>query len=134
MSRGVFGSHRLDRLEGRTLKARRKSDHKLAMREEARKKVRGPRSDVVTKGGYSRAVEDGLSRLRQLSAEGMDGKAKRVKSELHYLLNNYSPKYDARIQQLIDDWRRSGDPEYDPAIRIQYRQARRDHMKDSHHA
>jgi hypothetical protein len=102
----------------------------MAMREEARAKVR-PRTDKSGVRGYRNDVDKGLKQLRIKSAQGGDGKAKRFKSELNYLINNYLPKYDARIEQLIDGWRRSGDPEYDPMIRIKYRNARRAHMSKS---
>lgn len=110
--------------------ASKRSEHKMAMREEARAKVR-PRTDKSGVKGYRNDVDKGLKQLRIKSAQGGDGKAKRFKSELNYLINNYLPKYDARIEQLIDGWRRSGDPEYDPMIRIKYRNARRAHMSKS---
>ncbi|HOD50562.1 MAG TPA: hypothetical protein PLM14_16065 [Candidatus Hydrogenedentes bacterium] len=113
------------------MKARKKSEWKMAIREEAKRKVRGPHCDVSTRGDYSRQVEAGLRELRTKMSEAGDGKAKRIKSELTYLLNNYAPRYDARIEQLIDDWRRSGDPEYDPGIRIKHRKASQIHMRDS---
>ena len=100
------------------------------MREEAKRTVRGGAS--VTAGGvrqHAEAVESGLSRLRMKSAEGGDSKAKRVKNELNYLINNYLPRYDARIETLISDWRTSGDPSYDPSIRGRLRRARQQHMK-----
>lgn len=108
----------------------RRSEHKMAMREEARAKVR-PRGDKNGLNNYRDAVDKGLKELRIKSAQGGDGKAKRFKSELNYLLNNYTPKFDARIEQLIDGWRRSGDPEYDPMIRVKFRNTVRSHMTKS---
>ena len=58
----------------------------------------------------------------------------KAKNELTFLLNNYLPKYDSRIEALIDIWRRSGDPSYSPSIRTKLRQARRDHMRKSNPA
>ncbi len=113
------------------MKARSKSEWKMSIREEAKRVVRGSHCDVHTRGNYSKQVETGLNELRVKMSEGGDGKAKRIKSELTYLLNNYAPQYDTRIEQLIDEWRRSGDPEYDPAIRIKHRKASQAHMKDS---
>ena len=113
------------------MKARSKSEWKMAVREEAKRTVKGPRSDVHTSGNYSRQIEAGLQELRTKMSESGDGKAKRIKSELTYLLNNYAPQYDMRIEHLIDEWRRSGDPEYDPGIRIKHRTASRKHMRDS---
>jgi len=113
------------------MKARKKSEWKMAIREEAKRAVKGPRSDVYTRGQYSNQVEAGLNDLRTKMSEAGDSKAKRIKSELTYLLNNYAPQYDTRIEQLIDEWRRSSDPDYDPAIRIKHRKASQAHMKDS---
>jgi len=45
-----------------------------------------------------------------------------------YLINNFLPAYETRILQLIDEWRRTGDPSYDPGIRMKLRQAQRDYM------
>jgi len=110
--------------------AGKRSDFKMAMREEARNKVR-PRSDKNALRGYRDEVDKGLSQLRIKSAQGGDGNAKRFKSELNYLINNYSPKFDSRIEQLIDLWRRSGDKEYDPMIRVKFRNAVKAHMNSS---
>lgn len=108
-----------------------RSERKLAIREEAKRKVHGPSATVGTNRAYRESVEKGRKNLLVRSQEGGDSKAKRAKSELTYLLNNYLPKYDSRIEQLIDDWRRSGDPSYDPGIRVRLREARREHMKKS---
>ena len=107
----------------------KKSERKLAMREEAKRKVRPVFSNNLgADRTYRDQVESGRCRLGEVAAEGGDSRAKRARDELHYLLNNYMPSYDARIEQLIDTWRRSGDPSYDPGIRVRLRQARRDHM------
>ena len=59
------------------MKARKKSEWKMAIREEAKRKVRGPHCDVSTRGDYSRQVEAGLRELRTK----MSGR--RRKSETH---------------------------------------------------
>ena len=110
------------------MKATRKSDRKLAMREQAKRKVKPASSNPGASSGYRQDVEKGRQELLKVSSEGGDVLAKKVKSELHYLLNNYLPQYEPRILQLIDQWRRSGDPGYDPGVRIKLRQARREHM------
>jgi len=110
--------------------AGKRSDFKMAMREEARNKVK-PRGEKNGLRSYRDEVDKGLKQLRMKSSQGGDGKAKRFKSELMYLLNNYSPKFNMRIEQLIDGWRRSGDPEYDPMIRVKYRNAVKAHMSKS---
>jgi hypothetical protein len=113
------------------MRAKKRSEYKLEIREQARRKVRGSKFTAKTQKQYGDKVESGLGALRTTMAEDGDGKAKRAKNELLYLINNYNPRYDARILQLIDEWRRSGDPSYDPGIRLKYRRARQDQMKDS---
>ena len=113
------------------MRAQKKSERKLAMRQEARRKVRPDTSKRDAGRAYRDEVEKGRQRFLLVSAEGGDPQVRRIKGELTYLLNNYLPKYENRINQLIDAWRRSGDPSYDPAIRVKLRQARRDHMSDS---
>lgn len=46
---------------------------------------------------------------------------RRIKAELDHLLNNYDPANDNKIDTLIDKWRRSGDPAYDPSIKVRFR-------------
>ncbi|MCP4641226.1 MAG: hypothetical protein GY851_12365 [bacterium] len=107
-----------------------RSEQKMAMRDQAKQKVRGGYGRG-TNTGYRDGVEKGRKQLQvQGSVEG-DSAAKKAKNELHYLLNNYLPQYDNRIQHLIDIWRRSGDPGYSPEIAIRYRRARQEHMRKS---
>jgi hypothetical protein len=113
------------------MRAQKKSDLKWSIREEARRKVRPASTNVGTDRGYRESVESGRRQLNAAGAEGGDPAAKRYKAELMYLLNNYLPAYDMRIEQLIDQWRRTGDPNYDPGIRVKLRQARKDHMDKS---
>lgn len=109
-----------------------RAEQKLAMREEARRKIHGSGGGTASqRRNHSENVDRGLGQLKTKMAEGGDGKAKSVKSELTYLINNYSPRFDNRIDQLIDIWRRTGDPEYDPSIRSKARQARAKHSRNS---
>ncbi len=110
--------------------ALKKSERKLQMREEARRKIRGPSGGVTGSKAYREKVEKERRRLLQKSSEGGDTGTQKVKGELHYLINNYLPANDARINTLIDKWRTSGDPAYDPAIKIELRKARQKHMKE----
>lgn len=115
--------------------AKKKSEYKLAIREQARRKVgRITKYDMVSRTDHKTRVEQGLKELRRVSAEGGDSRAKKIKNELTYLLSNYLPQYDVRIEALIDEWRRSGDPAYDPEVRGKLRRARQEHMRDSHPA
>jgi hypothetical protein len=109
----------------------KKSEMKMALREQARRKVRPDTSNVGANRTYRDKVEAGRQNLLQISTEGGDSQAKKLKNELMYLLNNYLPSYDARIEHLIDSWRRTGDPAYDPSIRIRLRQARREFLQKS---
>lgn len=109
----------------------KKSEFKKQIREEAKRKIRGAQFGVTGHAAYRDKVEAGRAQLLLKSNEGGDPKALRIKNELTYLLNNYSPRYDARIEQLIDAWRTSHDPEYDPGIRVRFRNVRREHMQKS---
>ncbi len=51
--------------------------------------------------------------------------SKRIKDEIEYLLKNYTPSNEAKIETLIDKWRRSGDPSYDPGVKVRLRNARK---------
>ncbi len=109
----------------------KKSDYKLKMREEARKKLRGPSGGVTGSAEYRARIERGRKQLLENAAPGA-GQARqaRIQGELNYLINNYAPSNDFRIEQMIDEWRCSGDPDYDPGIKIKFRNARQRHMKN----
>lgn len=111
------------------MRATRKSELKQMIRAEARAQVRPPSVNIGANKTYQTQVEAGRDRLNRAAAEGGDNKAKQAKQELLYLLNNYLPSYDNRIEQLIDIWRRSGDKDYDPAVRVKLRQARLNYSK-----
>ena len=108
-----------------------KSDFKKRIREEAKRKIRGNQSGVKGLKQYQDQVEAGRKQLLTKCNEGGDSNAQKIKSELTYLLNNYSPRYDMRIEQLIDAWRTSHDPAYEPGIRARFQKVRRDHMQKS---
>ena len=109
-----------------------KSERKLEMREQAKRKMRGGGSVANTQRSYASAVEKGRKDLNIKSAQTGVSKGKKLKAEIDYLLRNYLPRYDSRIEALIDEWRGSGDPGYSPEVRTQLREARRVHMRDSH--
>lgn len=111
------------------MRAKSRAEHKLEIREQAKQVVKGGRYDVSSTLKYQADVQKGHDQLLRVSKEGGDSKAKTIRAELTYLLNNYLPSNDNRIEQLIDLWRRSGDPLYDPAIRAKLMRCRRDDMK-----
>jgi len=107
------------------------ADYKMRMREEAKRQLKGRGNDAPSYRRHRQNIEDGRKQLLIKSAEGGDRAAKAIKSELEYLLRNYLPTYDYRIQMLIDKWRTSGDPEYNPEIRARYRRVQADYGKNS---
>ncbi len=109
------------------MRATKKSELKFQIRQEAREKVRPNMMNTGVDRKYREQVESGRQLLNRKAAEGGDSRAKQARQELMYLINNYVPAYDNRIEQLIDIWRRSGDPNYDPGIRAQLRRARLEH-------
>lgn len=116
------------------MRARSKSEFKRAIRDEAKRKVGTAKYDLTSQRQYREIVEEGHRELMRKSSEGGDSRGKRVRNELTYLLNNYLPQYDMRIEFLIAEWRKSGDPSYDPSIHIRLRQARQEHMSKSNPA
>lgn len=106
-----------------------KSEYKMSIREQAKRKIHPDHS--LKQAQYRSAVESERQKLLTKSSEAGDPKAKKIRSELTFLLNNYTPAHDARIEQLIEEWRKTGDPQYDPMIRIKLRQARQSHMRET---
>ena len=75
---------------------------------------------------FEEQVEKGRKQLLEKAAAGAgENTQKRIKDELNYLLDHYTRTNDTKIELLIDKWRRSGDPEYDPAIKLRYRNVRK---------
>jgi len=105
----------------------KKSEFKMRIREEAKRKIASGSGTAKEQTAYKDRVEAGRKELLMKSAQGGDPKAMRIKNELMYLLNNYSPKYDMRVQQLIELWRTSNDPSYDVGIHVKFRRARQEH-------
>lgn len=68
-------------------------------------------------------VEKKYRRLKDAEHMG-SGKEKqgRIKNELNFLFANYTSANDNKIEQLINRWRTSGDPDYDPAVKLKHRQ------------
>ncbi len=89
----------------------------------------------ITGGGgtFQEEVEKGRKKVVEKAAPGAGANTqKRFRDELNYLLDNYSPSNDNKIETLIDKWRRSGDPSYDPAIKLQYRKVRKKKASDDY--
>lgn len=109
----------------------KKSEFKQQIRNQSKRPSGATRFNASTQKAASDAIEQGRRQLLRSCDEGGDNNAKQIKSELMYLLNNYMPHYDMRIEHLIDAWRTSHDPAYDPGIRVRLRQARIEFMRKS---
>lgn len=70
-------------------------------------------------------IEKGRTELQEKGKPGAGAAtSRRIKDEIEYLINNYAPSNEHKIEALIDKWRRSGDPAYDPNIKMKLRSAR----------
>ena len=89
---------------------------------------------ITGRGDTSREqVEKGRRKVVERAAPGAGANTqKRIRDELNYLLNNYSTYNDNKIEMLIDKWRRSGDPSYDPTIKLRYRNVRKKKASDDY--
>ena len=99
----------MERLKGKTnkaLEAKKEEEHKF---ERDRK--------IIQERGRAGAGEQTFNR---------------IKSELNYLIANYKPSLEPQLEILIDKWRRSGDPAYDPGIRVKIREARKRKAASDH--
>ncbi len=110
----------------REARSREVEDRANALIERARK--------TTGRGDTSREeVERGRRKVVDKATPGAGANTqKRIRDELNYLLNNYSPSNDNKIEMLMDKWRRSGDPSYDPAIKLRYRNVRRKKARDDY--
>lgn len=71
-------------------------------------------------------IDTGHKHLKERAKPGAGpATGKRIKDEIEYLLKNYTPSNESKIETLIDKWRTSGDPNYDPGVKIRLRNARR---------
>lgn len=82
---------------------------------------------------FREKVEKGRKGVVEKVAPGAGANThKRIRAELNYLLNNYTSSNDNKIEMLIDKWRTSGDPSYDPAIKLRYRNVRKKKASDDY--
>lgn len=90
----------------------------------ARSRRRKTKGEIERERRYEQ-IEKGRRRVVERGKAGAGANTfQRIKSELNYLLNNYTPANDHKIETLIDKWRTSGDPSYDPSVKIRLRNAR----------
>ncbi len=101
--------------------------------EEATKLIETARKLVGSGGTAEEQIEKGRRRVVEKATPGAGANTqKRFRDELNYLLNNYAPSNDNKIETLIDKWRRSGDPSYDPAIKVRFRNVRKKKSSDDY--
>ncbi len=82
---------------------------------------------------FREQVEKGRKKVVEKAAAGAGANTqKRIRDELNYLLDNYTASNDYKIETLIDKWRRSADPSYDPAIKLRYRSVRKKKASDDY--
>lgn len=108
------------------------AERKQEARELAREREDALRHSSASEPLESReeTVEKGRKRLIEKARMGAgDATHKRLREEIDYLINNYIPSNEHKIEILIDKWRRSNDPAYDPMINVTFRNARKDHDK-----
>lgn len=87
---------------------------------EARRK--GPHVSPSKREEAEADIERGRRHLLDRASAGAgDATHKRIREEIDYLMAHYSASNDNRIDQLIDKWRRSGDPSYSPEVRNRFR-------------
>lgn len=81
----------------------------------------------VAKGiSQKERIEKGRKQMLEKERAGAGANTfKRMRAEIEYLIANYVPANDARIETLIDQWRTSGDPQYSPEVRIKYLNVRK---------
>jgi len=97
-----------------------------ALRAHALEQMRNWRLGGAAQRARVKDIETGHKHLQERAKAGAGAATgKRIKDEIEYLLKNYTPSNEAKIETLIDKWRRSGDPSYDPGIRVRLRNARK---------
>ncbi len=97
-----------------------------AVRALALEQMRNWRLGGTAQRSRVRDINTGHKHLQERAKPGAGAATgKRIKDEIEYLLKNYTPSNEAKIETLIDKWRRSGDPSYDPGIKVRLRNARR---------
>ena len=101
--------------------------------EDATSLIDKARSITESRGALQERIEKGRREVLEKAAPGAGANTqKRFRDELNFLWNNYSPYNDNKIETLINKWRRSGDPSYDPAIKLRYRNVRKKKTSDDY--
>ena len=73
-----------------------------------------------------RNIERGRKEVLEKQKAGAgEATQRRIKAEIEYLIENFTPTNEKKIETLIDKWRRSGDSDYDPAIKLRFRKAKK---------
>jgi hypothetical protein len=97
-----------------------------ALRTVALENMRNWRQGGTAQRSRVRDINHGHKHLQERAKPGAGAATgKRIRDEIEYLLKNYTPSNEAKIETLIDKWRRSGDPSYDPSVKTRLRTARK---------
>ncbi len=108
---------------------------KRKLRAEVLEEFRRWRSKGAAHRQHQKDVDAKRKQLREKSKAGAGAATQgRLKDEIDLLIRNYTPANEQKIEALIDRWRRSGDPSYDPSVNIRLRNARKksDNAKFAH--
>lgn len=103
------------------------------IRQEEERAGKGPSKKSQEREKELEEIEKGRRHLLEKQRAGAgDPTFRRIKNELDYLLNNYVSTNDTKIETLIDRWRRSGDPSYDPSIKQKFKNVRKKKVSNDH--
>lgn len=95
---------------------------KRALREAALETLRKWRREAEAR---QRQHLDDEAKRRHAEHAGTDAGTRRIRDEIETLLKHYTKANDYKIQSLVDKWRRSGDPSFDPSITARLQTARK---------
>lgn len=104
---------------------------------EMKRALRGPAMETLRKWHnedvvQQRVHEEQEAKRRKLLDGGVAMANRRIRNELEMLLNNYTKSNDSKIESLLNRWRRSGDPAYDPGMHQRLANARRKKRGQAH--
>lgn len=97
---------------------------------ELKQALRGTVTETVQKWRRERdarrrqQLESDAARKHKENA-GAGPAIRRIRDEIELLLKNYTKANDYKIQSLVDKWRRTGDPGFDPSIMARLQSARK---------
>lgn len=98
---------------------------KRALRSTAMETLRRWRNEGVLQQRHHHDLEARRRQIRDREQGTRAGENRRIRQEIEQLLRNYTKSNDSRIEALVNKWRRSGDPSYDPGVMSRLQAARK---------